>query len=733
MILRLKPDRLITNANVDSFASSLHDLNRSFYSRIRREGKRIIREPQTCIVWEWHLSPGDAIPLLRVPDRDVSAVRQYAQVCWPRVTIDDTFPDPLSEWSLSHVLGANASLKEHYLYSLSIDRRSHAPLPALLETLRLLQEGERALVQVCMVPAPIDWHTGAQEAYERLRTGYRPKRAQFSGRTFAEGGAKFAVAVALHINALVAEIITSDEIEPDPVDPPRQLTGDQMPTNATMQKGKYPAFEVSIRLAASSPDPGRRGVILRALGTSFRDLDGDNAIVYKRVENMKGWWDSVAQGKPPIAKLNHDYLSSPEVGRLMQLPIAALQDEYELTAIDNRESDLPDVILQGGIEFGTHTFRGKQEPVYIPTKNWDELCLPRVVIGQMGSGKTRGFGGNFGVGALAEGFTVFTIDAAKDELGDEIEHGAKNLGIPRDHIHRLKFGEEAYRLDWRESTGKRSSNRLASEAVNFFRLHGAEAGVETARYIRLAGKTIGELGGTLADMVDLFLDDSFRENAVKRLAREDLIRDWTQFDKLSPGMKGKVLDPVLNRIDMLLGDDYLAECLRCTNGINFNDWITGGHLVSMHIPKRDLGAEATDILVDFMMSKIELAMFARPESEQKPCFVICDEPHVFPSCAPRWERMAVESRKWRLGLVWMFHSFEQIPRTLANRMKDAGVHYHVYTSSKLTYRNLAEEIAPFTVEEAMRTPRHHAINAMFAGGRRVTPFMAKMSPPPMAH
>jgi hypothetical protein len=107
-----------------------------------------------------------------------------------------------------------------------------------------------------------------------------------------------------------------------------------------------------------------------------------------------------------------------------------------------------------------------------------------------------------------------------------------------------------------------------------------------------------------------------------------------------------------------------------------------------------------------------------------------DEPHQFMSSAKHWKSMVVESRKWRLGLAWLFHSWEQIPRDLAEIIKSAGPHYHLYTSSKKTYRDLAEEIAPFTIEEALKTPRFHAINIIRSGGVTVTPFMAKMTPPP---
>lgn len=253
----------------------------------------------------------------------------------------------------------------------------------------------------------------------------------------------------------------------------------------------------------------------------------------------------------------------------------------------------------------------------------------------MGSGKTKGFGANFGMEALRQGFSVITVDPAKDEMGDEIATAAVGVGIPPDHIIRLRFGTDAYRLDWCEALGgPHAANRLAGEALNFFNLHGFDAGIETTRYIRLAGKTVGVFGASLQTMLDLFLEPPVRKAAMAQLAvqRPDLVQQWEAYEKLSEGMRGKVTEPVLNRLDLLLGDDVLAECLGSPRVLDFRRWLTGGYLVAIRLPD-DLGREAKDILADFLLSKIELAMLARPEAQQRPCFAIADEPHQYPSAA----------------------------------------------------------------------------------------------------
>lgn len=79
-------------------------------------------------------------------------------------------------------------------------------------------------------------------------------------------------------------------------------------------------------------------------------------------------------------------------------------------------------------------------------------------------------------------------------------------------------------------------------------------------------------------------------------------------------MRGKVTEPVLNRLDLLLGDDVQAECLVSQRVRDFGQWLTGGYLVAIHLPDAS-GRQAKDILADFLLSKLELAMLARPQAQ----------------------------------------------------------------------------------------------------------------------
>lgn len=735
---KLTPDRSVANKRGHEFVRSLHDyLFRPWHKRIHLKSI-----DETLSVWYViRLTAKEISFHIATQMENETFLKQRINRYWDRAAVTD---DELSKMPPLHTSAAELNYTRHNIFALSADwREDTVPIASILNVVRDMREGDEARVMVCISPySRKAWQDWSEKAHEEFKSGKTPKR---------RGASKITAQMVGHaVDGFMTELsdvadTVFDGSESKQKDAKRkkskgdaekqEIMLDGRLNRETLSKRNEPVFRTHIYVASHSEDINRRAITLRALSNSFSELAGDNELkLYEFGRRSMRVTDMLNRFECPRG-FDDNLMSCSEAGKLFQLPTASLQEEYAeyMTAIERRETGIPEKLIGAKIVLGTLTHKGTTYDWGMPISNWDELCLPRVIIGRMGTGKTTGFGGNWGAYALANGFSVFTIDAAKDQLGEEIEIGARKLGVSDNKIIRLHFGERPIRLDWVEGMeGKRAANRLAGEVLNFFNLHGAEAGVETSRLLRLAAKTIGVIGGSLGDIQKLFDDPEYRrktvEKSIKR-QRMDLYQEWQAFERLTDGMKGKVLEPVFNRLDMLLGDDYLRECFACTDGIDFRKYMTGGYLVRMFVPKRELGAETTDILVDFLMSKIELAMFARPEDKQIPAFVIIDEPHKYESASARWERMSVECRQWRLGLVFMFHYWDQISPKLKKALK-TGAHLHLYSTSKEILRDFAEEIAPFTVEEALKTPTHYAINVVHAGGNTITPFMSIMSPPP---
>jgi hypothetical protein len=118
--------------------------------------------------------------------------------------------------------------------------------------------------------------------------------------------------------------------------------------------------------------------------------------------------------------LNKDYFSIPEISRLHLLPTGDLQEKYKIPNINNLEMEVNKTLTSGGLYLGDVEVKKKVVKVYQATDNEDILCLPRVVIGGMGSGKTKGYAANFMVEAVRNGFGALAIDPAKGEIYQEV-------------------------------------------------------------------------------------------------------------------------------------------------------------------------------------------------------------------------------------------------------------------------------------------------------------------------
>lgn len=743
VVYNLIPDRTVENKKSYNFARDLHDIYSSWFKRIQqaREVDALYKTKER-FWWIIRMTNKEIKFYFACSTSSDTYINQKIDRLWSKVTKKQTKLDDI-QMPIMDTLVCEMKYRRHNIFSLSSDWREETiPIASILNIAQDLKDGDIAGIWICVEPVSrIGWSDIAEKAHEQFKQGKTPQRRNITGR-FSLINLGRGIDAALHEVSDFADLVMEDDKKKKKKEDydKRELMVDGHLDSMTRSKRHAPTFKIYIRCVSHSLNFDRKQIALRALSNAFNELSGDNELIrheinrkiqpkyIKEINNLE-------LSSLSIADFDTNIMSADEVGKLLQLPTASLQDQYAnyLNIIEHRETDLPERLLKDGMKLGTITIRGQIKNIYFPVKDHDELCLPRIGIGGMGTGKTTGFGGNFGVEAVRNGFSIVAIDVAKDELGDEIGTGCKKLGL-ENKIIRLKFGKQLMRLDWCEALGsKYATNRFAAEVLNFFSLHGHEAGIETTRYIRLVAKTVSLGTGKLSDIIRLFTNDDFRKaqiNQLKKSGKVELAEQWNSFEQLSSGMRGKVLEPILNRLDLLIGDDYLRDCLDCEDVLDFRKWLNGGFAICCHVPKDELGSEATDIIVSILIAKVWLATLARPYKEQIPAFLVMDEPHQFMSSAKHWKSMVVESRKWRLGLVWLFHSWEQIPKDLAEIIKSAGVHYHLYTSSKKTYKDLAEEIAPFTLEEALKTPRYSAINVLRSSGVTITPFMAKMTAPP---
>lgn len=250
--------------------------------------------------------------------------------------------------------------------------------------------------------------------------------------------------------------------------PPKRWTRKEF-SRSTEMKPTYFGFDFTLRFIVQSQDERRKRRIARGLNLALKQLNQDNELKEKVIKphRMDKFINKVTSRhiSVPFIFGKRQILTPPEIKQFMKLPQRALQNEYPIIeTVTGKETDIPDRIKKDGLALGEVTFKGKKHKVFMPTDNHDELCLPQIVIGSMGSGKTAGFGGNLLVESVKNGFGGLAIDPKDGQIRKELE-----IGLPEDKIIKIKFGEVPISLDWREvNHSSKAKNRLANTILSFF-------------------------------------------------------------------------------------------------------------------------------------------------------------------------------------------------------------------------------------------------------------------------
>jgi hypothetical protein len=741
---KIVPDSSVRNWRTEDIIKSIADqftlpIDRLQFDGLRLTGIRI----QERAIYEIEFKNGKVCFYLSIPKHISPLIQRRLSSVWDKATIE-----AVGEWNPfdpSKTVIHELLYKRHDLYSLHTDAKDNLPLSSLLEAGKLVSDDERASVIAFFDPIhQMSWSYQLNDAWNKLRSGRVPKKFNLSFRNVFRSCAVTLGTIIQELVLGISEIFSSGKenniYANKPIDPnATQFTIDQL-SQSTKQKVGKAGIKTYLWTMAESEDPSRAELISKTLASAFSDLTGDNELEAKRVNTAKKTeiLKTITQRTPPKVNIRYNIMSTAEASKIVQLAGAELQEQYpEIIRIDERQIDVSNNALKdpSGILVGEVTFKGETENVYQPTTDEDEVCLPHVGIGGMGQGKTRGLLANYALESILKGYGALAIDPAKRQIGDELAHAVKKGVLREDQFVRMDLGKEIFALDFCEALhDDRAKARLANMIIYFFGVAEDTSG-QTERFLRAA--VMGMQSGRIEEIMQIFEDDEKLDQAIKRLEDQgDLfnLKTLKEYKDYQLGMRRKITSPIYNRINDIMGDPHLAKCMKSDRSLDFVEILSQKKVFVFDVPADDLDKIAIDIIVSLLSLKIDLAMRMRKkikgEEFEFPFFVLIDEPHQFSKSTQIWEDAVVESRKWRICYFWTFHYFEQLPSKLQKAIRNALPHYHLYPTSTATFQQLKDEIYPFTVQEALKLKRWHAINIIRSGGENATPFIAKMTDTP---
>ena len=644
---------------------------------------------------------------------------------------------------------------KHDIFSLNSNTSEvKTPISNLLNTVdELFVDGDMARFSVCAEAENRNkWIKSAQWAYEKANNGKVPQRATINGKRLLYAAKVGISAVINEINEFITDVMqainnsfikSKKGYEKKPIIKKSFNLEEAGTARIERNKGSLPVFRTHIRVVAHSEDRLTRDTLSESLALSMQDLAETNELNGvkangKKRERVIDELNTLKLTSTTRYDPNVNLVSTDEMAKLaLMMPNKELQQKYaeELNTKQRVEAEVPLVIQnEKNLLVGYAEIKDKKIRVGLPTHQKDNFYCGYTFIGKQGSGKDTAIQNFVQSASINHGISSFIIDWIGEPGHRGMADGIRDL-LPPNKVIDIDLANEDYivPMDLTEVIGKlgrKGSSRFAAEMMDFMELEGL---TRSQKYLTEASKAAK---GSLLNIKKLIEDEDFRLNRIEELSKEGNIR--LARDLLSWGSNeqiGNKCDPILNRLNVFFGDDTLYDIFaqQPKADVNFEQWMKEGKTVIIRIPKRKLG-NAAKVLAHWITLKVLMTrmLMEQEDKDKHGCFMVFNEPEQVESegLARLMGRIATEGRKERLGSIFAFHHWGKIPTYLRDNLIAGGVNQFLFANDhKKTFEFAKERLEPtFSVEEALRTPKHHAI-AILNTEEALNAFLVRMLPP----
>lgn len=651
----------------------------------------------------------------------------------------------------------------HDIFSLNTAANDNkTPIASIMNTIDELQfDGDFARLSICNeVENRAKWIKSAQWATEKLSKGIVPQRPIVNGKRVSAVVKTGLGGLLNEINELITDTFEAIQntflksnkkfVKKKLLEKPFALEDEikaKTRTGASVEKINQPVFKSRIRVAAHSEDRLTRETISETLALSFGELAENNElhgikikINGKRYKKIIRELNTLELSNQTKYDANVNLISCDEMSKLaLQMPPQDVQRRFEdaLNVKRKVETEIPAALRdKTGIWLGVAEYKDLSIDVYMPTKNPDELYRGYTFIGGQGNGKDTSIKNWVVEANLKHNISAVIPEVIVEEGERGMADGIRDA-LPPEKIIDIDLSDPEYvvPMDLTEVIGKlgrTGMSRFADEIIDFFGDLGEKA--RSRRYLKTAAKASG---GSLYNIKRIIEDDTYRVNRIKeligngheRLANELL--SWGSNEEL-----GSKADSILNRLDDFFGNDTLFDIFAQDplKDVDFAKWMEEGKVIIIRIPNRKLGELATKTLVHWVTLKTFMTrMLMSAEEKANGCFMVFNEPEQYQSngLTKLMGRIGTEGRKERFGSLYAFHHWGKLHQNLQDNLIAGGVNQFLFANDHIRTFELAKHrLEPiFTIEDAAKLERFHAINLLRVEGKVQHAFMLKMAPP----
>lgn len=722
IFLKITPSTGIRNYNSDKFISLVAGLYSSIDRRIKKIENKLFFECESKLGYYIYMEKSDVQFYFVVPQKQYNLFKDKIIDTWAnKITISnvDNIPNFSMDCTKFYV-----TYKKVDALSLTCDRRNNTLLASQLNTLHVMEDGDKVGIFYNFIPTyQKSWRAKWDNTINDIRNDLPANHDKFSVGFVIKTALSYAVKLC---DAILGSISFSDmPAETKKVEKYLELS------KSSEQKRNNVVVDTQIICMSESKDKLREYNNAVSLCSSFECLDEDNQLVYKQIKKDINLLDTKIKYADKIKvqpKEGQNFISIP--GRELLMEHKAIEHTNVL------ETDIPIKLRTGYISLGMNICRGKSTEAF-QRDTYDQGNFPLVLVGEQGSGKTT-YISNYVKCIQSKDEGCILIDYIKNcELSETIKKAT-----PSNRIVELDMSDvlSAQGIGYNELKARSNkpldildvANRKAlyiQMLVDALNTDGDPLSSSMDRYLSAASNIVFlNENASLKDVVKCLNNHQYRHECISSVPMslynyldEEIgaLKELDDTDKEGNviGTRMVRIDGINHRINLLRKDLRLKMMFNknCEDNIDLVKCMDEGKIILIKMPQEYFSTPySKNVIVTYLFTKIWVATIIRGGKQHQPkrFHILVDE--IFQSKTSmkllREQEILPQTRKFGSKFVFSCQYLGQI-ELIDQTLRSAGASYMLMKGSgKANFNEFKDELYPYTLEDLEALPQYSSLN-----------------------
>ncbi len=735
--LKLTPMASIRNYSSDKIAKAVASMFRSLSRSFYRYNKKLFFDVSSKVCYYIYLEKTKAEFYFIVPSSHLTFIKDKISDTWKGITVVQVESIPtFSSDAIAYQLG----YKSEDALSLAVDHRTNTLLSSILNSIDVLEEGDKVGVFYNFVPtSQYSWRTSYKNSIDKLNANMPVDKDKVS--------LGYALKLTLNIIMQVLDFVLSViNMADDKKENKPKVT--KIVSLATVKKKDEAVIKTQIMAISESKDKRTAMLNAQTVCEAFKCVSDDNELRYSRIRAKS--FD--------VTKLNwqgESMLMSPaECQNFIALPGKELLKDHKcIERIETTENEVPEQLRTGVMCIGENICRGNTQKAYLSNdKNYRNLSL--VLIGPTRSGKTTLISNLCKDGMSTEECNIIFDFCGNNELSQDITKcfsRDKILNVDCadfNKIQGLGYNEVKPEADiWKAYRNAKVQTSQLIALIDAINADGKELSVKMDRYLESAALVVFISNGPIRDVFSVMQNHNIRMDYINRIPeqqKENLqeyllylseLNEVNKKDNEVIGTKMHLIASILDRISRLKQNAYMELMLKkdCSRNIDLLEEIQKNQIICLRLPESMFTTETEkDIYCTYWMSKIWLTLQLRkwevPDKYHRKVNLFIDELYQVPHCQDLLRSKLSQMAKFNCKPILSCHYLGQI-NIIRDELKAANSSYMLLEGcNKDNFNELKQELDPYELDDLLNLKRYHSLNLLrYEGG--YAKFITKLPPP----